>query len=104
MTSNKSNIINVDFKRPSNEPVHLIDNVDVAFALWACNMFGVQYVDIEELEYNVLSVEDLYTFKPEFIRECLKQALQSQLLSKEGKKIVTRLLTNNRGSDDDPVS
>ena len=81
MTSD-NNIIKVDFKsKPSDDPVLLLDNVDVAFALWACNMFGVQYIDIDDLEYNVLSVEDLYTFKPTFIRECLKQALQSQLLS-----------------------
>ena len=79
MTSD--NIINVDFKRkPAEDPVVLLDNVDVAFALWACNMFGVQYIDIDELEYNVLSVEDLYTFKPTFIRGCLKEALNSQLL------------------------
>lgn len=102
MTSDNNNIIKVDFKRkPSDDPVLLLDNVDVAFALWACNMFGVQYIDIEDLEYNVLSVEDLYTFKPTFIRECLKQALQSQLLSSDGKKIIQRLLTNNREDSDD---
>ena len=101
MTSD-NNIIKVDFKsKPSEDPVLLLDNVDVAFALWACNMFGVQYIDIDDLEYNVLSVEDLYTFKPTFIRECLKQALQSQLLSSDGKKIIQRLLTNNREDSDD---
>ena len=101
MTSD-NNIIKVDFKsKPQDDPVLLLDNVDVAFALWACNMFGVQYIDIDDLEYNVLSVEDLYTFKPTFIRECLKQALQSQLLSSDGKKIIQRLLTNNREDSDD---
>ena len=102
MTSD-NNIINVDFKRkPKKEdPVLLLDNVDVAFALWCCNMFGVQYIDIDDLEYNVLSVEDLYTFKPAFIRECLKQGLQSRLLSSDGKKIIQRLLTNNRENLDD---
>ena len=99
MTSD-NNIIKVDFKSKSQEdPVLLLDNVDVAFALWACNMFGVQYIDIDDLEYNVLSVEDLYTFKPTFIRECLKQALQSQLLSDDGKKIIQRLLKNSRDDD-----
>ena len=103
MTSD--NIINVDFKRkPAEDPVVLLDNVDVAFALWACNMFGVQYIDIDELEYNVLSVEDLYTFKPTFIRGCLKEALNSQLLSSDGKKVIQRLLTNNRDYDNDDTS
>ena len=103
MTSD--NIINVDFKRkPAEDPVVLLDNVDVAFALWACNMFGVQYIDIEELEFNVLSVEDLYTFKPTFIRGCLKEALNSQLLSSDGKKVIQRLLTNNRDYDNDDTS
>ena len=102
MTSDNNNIINVDFTRkPTEDPVLLLDNVDVAFALWCCNMFGVQYIDIDDLEYNVLSVEDLYTFKPAFIRECLKQGLQSQLLSSDGKKIIQRLLTNNREDLDD---
>ena len=99
MTSD-NNIIKVDFKsKPQEDPVLLLDNVDVAFALRACNMFGVQYIDIDDLEYNVLSVEDLYTFKPTFIRECLKQALQSQLLSDDGKKIIQRLLKNSRDDD-----
>ena len=103
MTSD--NIIKVDFKRnPTEDPVVLLDNVDVAFALWACNMFGVQYIDIDELEYNVLSVEDLYTFKPTFIRGCLKEALNSQLLSSDGKKVIQRLLTNNRDYDNDDTS
>ena len=99
MTSD-NNLIKVDCKlKPQEDPVLLLDNVDVAFALWACNMFGVQYIDIDDLEYNVLSVEDLYTFKPTFIRECLKQALQSQLLSDDGKKIIQRLLKNSRDDD-----
>ena len=103
MTSD--NIIKVDFKRkPTEDPVVLLDNVDVAFALWACNMFGGQYIDIDELEYNVLSVEDLYTFKPTFIRGCLKEALNSQLLSSDGKKVIQRLLTNNRDYDNDDTS
>ena len=51
MTSDNNNIIKVDFKRkPQEDPVLLLDNVDVAFALWACNMFGVQYIDIDDLE------------------------------------------------------
>ena len=103
MTSD--NIIKVDYKpKPTEDPVVLLDNVDVAFALWACNMFGVQYIDIDELEYNVLSVEDLYTFKPTFIRGCLKEALNSQLLSSDGKKVIQRLLTNNRDYDNDDTS
>jgi len=93
-----NNVISVDFasnKVDNVEPVQLVDNVDAAFALWACNMFGIQHNNPDELEHIILSMDDLYTMQPSFVRECLKAALHSSLLTPDGKKIIARMLANN---------
>ena len=90
-----NNVISVDFTRNNVEPVNLVDNIDAAFALWACNMFGVQNTNPDDLEHKILSMDDLYTMNPSFVRECLEAALHSTFLTDNGKKIVTRMLVNS---------
>jgi len=90
-----NNVISVDFA--SNKeiaPIQLVDNVDAAFALWACNMFGIQHNNPDDLEHIILSIDDLYTMQPSFVRECLQAALHSTFLTDSGKKIIARMLAN----------
>ena len=87
-----NNVISVDFASNNVEPVHLVDNVDAAFALWACNMFGIQHNNPDDLEHTILSIDDLYTMQPSFVRECLQAALHSTFLTDSGKKIIARML------------
>ena len=83
-------------KVPDDETLTLVDNVDVAFCLWAVNMFGVQHrPDIATpVEVILIGPEDLSTLRNEFIRECLTQAKDSDLLTDEGKSFIARLLAN----------
>ena len=74
-------------------PVTLIDNIDVAYCLWAVNMFGVQFDPSNQLQ--VLGPEDLLTLRGEFVRECLDEALRSDMLTDKGKEFITRLLANS---------
>jgi len=91
-----NNVISVDFASNKVEPVQLVDNVDAAFALWACNMFGIQHNNPDNLDHIILSIDDLYTMQPSFVRECLEAALLSTFLTDNGKKIITRMLINSR--------
>jgi len=89
------NVITVDF-RPKPPPIMLTDNIDVAFVLWAVNMFGIQQDDPEEIDpMMIISLEDVYTFKSGFTKECLKIAIKSDLLSKQGKEIILKILANS---------
>ena len=78
-------------KVPEDDRMMLVDNVDIAFCLWAVNMFGVQHrPDHTEL----IGPEDLSTLRNDFIRECLTQGTDSDLLTDEGKSIIARILAN----------
>ena len=78
-------------KVPEDDRLMLVDNVDIAFCLWAVNMFGVQHrPDHTEL----IGPEDLSTLRNDFIRECLTQGTDSDLLTDEGKSIIARILAN----------
>jgi len=91
-----NNVISVDFATNKEmAPIQLVDNVDAAFALWACNMFGIQHTDPEMIEHAILSIDDLYTMNPLFVRDCLEKSLFSTLLTDNGKKIIARMLANN---------
>jgi hypothetical protein len=94
-----NNVISVDFASNNVEPVEpvqLVDNVDAAFALWACNMFGIQHSNPDDLEHIILSIDDLYTMQPSFVRECLQASLHSTFLTDSGKKIIARMLANTK--------
>ena len=89
------NVITVDFKT-RGRPIMLTDNIDVAFVLWAVNMFGIQQDDPEERDpLMIIDLDDIYTFKAEFTKECLNTAVKSDLLSKNGKKIIRKILANS---------
>ena len=78
-------------KVPEDDRLMLVDNVDIAFCLCAVNMFGVQHrPDHTEL----IGPEDLSTLRNDFIRECLTQGTDSDLLTDEGKSIIARILAN----------
>ena len=80
-------------KVSDDERLTLVDNVDVAFCLWAVNMFGVQHRP-DHTEVTLIGPEDLSTLRNEIIRECLTQAKDSDLLTDEGKSFIARLLAN----------
>ena len=80
-------------KVSDDEQLTLVDNVDVAFCLWAVNMFGVQHRP-DHTDVTLIGPEDLSTLRNEFIRECLTQAKDSNLLTDEGKSFIARLLAN----------
>lgn len=74
----------------------LVDHIDVAFSIWAVNMYGVPN-DADLLEgYGFIGPEDLSTLEVQFIKDCLKQALKSEELSARGKSIIARLLSNSQ--------
>ena len=74
----------------------LVDHIDVAFSIWAVNMYGVPN-DADLLEgYGFIGPEDLSTLEVQFIIDCLKQAMTSQELSARGKSIIARLLSNSQ--------
>ena len=45
--------------------------------------------------YGLVGPMDLPTFKKGFVLDCLEEARHSNLLSEDGKAILTRLLANN---------
>ena len=74
----------------------LVDHIDVAFCVWAINMYGVPN-DADLLEgYGFIGPEDLPSLGVEFVIDCLKQAINSQELSGHGKAIIARLLVNSK--------
>ena len=86
-------ILTFEPKPKEEDPVTLVDNIDVAYCLWAVNMFGVQFSPSSQLQ--VIGPEELLTLRGEFIRECLKESLESDMLTDRGKEFITRLLANN---------
>ena len=74
---------------PKGNDMILVDNIDIAFVLFAVNVFGM------EEGYGLVGPMDLPTFKKGFVLDCLEEARHSNLLSEDGKAILTRLLANN---------
>ena len=72
----------------------LVDHIDVAFCVWAINMYGIP--NDEELRegYGLVGPEDLPTLQLDFVMDCLSDALQSKELSPDRKAIIVRLLAN----------
>jgi len=74
----------------------LVDHIDVAFCIWAINMYGVPN-DADLLEgYGFVGPEDLPTLDSEFVIDCLKMAIDAKELSGHGKAIIGRLLVNSK--------
>ena len=86
-----NNIINFTPKeKPTKKKdLILVDNIDIAFVLFAVNVFGM------EEGYGLIGPNDLPTFSKEFVLECLQEAHTSNLLSEDGRAIMGRLLANN---------
>ena len=74
----------------------LVDHIDVAFCVWAINMYGIP--NNEELRegYGLIGPEDLPTLQLAFVVECLELARDSDELSDKGKQIITRLIVNSQ--------
>jgi len=83
----------IKFTSKATEPIKntlvLIDNIDIAFVLFAVNVFGM------DEGYGLIGPSDLPSFKISFVLECLQEAHTSNLLSVDGKAIMGRLLANN---------
>lgn len=74
----------------------LVDNIDVAFCIWAINMYGVpNNADLLE-GYGFVGPEDLSTLDTELVIDCLKMAIDAKELSGHGKAIIARLLVNSK--------
>ena len=100
---NLSNVVQVDFtpRTEQCQPVELVDNIDVAFVLWAVNMFGIQQDDPEgDDPFEIISMEDIYMFRPEFTIECLMAAIHSDMLTHHGKEIIHRILATSNIYDE----
>ena len=79
----------IKFPTIEKKPVlNMVDHIDVAFCIWAVNMYGVPN--------NAELLEDLSTLEVEFVLTCLKEALISPELTARGKSIIARLLVNSK--------
>ena len=74
----------------------LVDHIDVAFCIWAVNMYVVSNDDDLLEGYGFVGPEDLPTLDSEFVIDCLKMAIDSRELSGHGKAIIARLLVNSK--------
>ena len=84
----------IKFKRKptppkKKKPLVLVDNIDIAFVLFAVNVFGM------DEGYGLVGPSDLPSFKMSFVLDCLEEAKTSNLLTADGKSIIARLLANN---------
>ena len=91
MTTSNNVIQLIPTPKAHNPPkaLILVDNIDLAFVLFAVNVFGM------DEGYGLIGPTDLQTFKIDFILDCLEEAKHSNLLTKNGKTIISRLLANN---------
>jgi hypothetical protein len=87
----------IKFPTIEKKPVlNMVDHIDVAFCIWAVNMYGVPN-NAELLEgYGFIGPEDVSTLEVEFVLTCLKEALISPELTARGKSIIARLLVNSK--------
>ncbi len=81
-------------KPKTQRQLTLVDHIDVAFCVWAINMYGIP--NDEELRegYGLVGPEDLPTLQLDFVMDCLSDALQAKELSPDVKAIIVRLLAN----------
>jgi len=82
----------LEFGPTHKVPTQLVlqDNIDIAFCLWAVNMFGVQHMGDGQLQ--TIGPKDLGSLRVEFVMDCLEMAQESDLLSTDGKAFVIKLL------------
>ena len=93
----------IKFPSPPEKKVELVllDHVDVAFCIWAINMYGVpNNADLLE-GYGFIGPEDLSTMEVQLVIDCLKEALKAKELTAHGKSIIARLLVNSKLSSFD---
>ena len=77
--------------KPKKEecPLYLVDNIDIAFCLFAVNMYGVQHT----AELQLIGPKDLSTLRVDFVRDCLIRATETDVLTEDGKAYIERILT-----------
>jgi hypothetical protein len=81
---------------PPAKDIVLVDHIDVAFCIWAINMYGIPNDEEMREGYGLVGPEDLPTLQLDFVIECLEIARDSDELSDKGKSIISRLLANSR--------
>jgi len=83
-------------KPPSPRNITLVDHIDVAFCLWAINMYGIPNDEEMREDYGLVGPEDLSSLHLDFVIECLEVAQDSDELTDKGKSIISTLLANSR--------
>ena len=53
-------------------------------------MFGVQHTT----ELQLIGPKDLETLRVEFVRDCLARAMETDVLTEDGKAYIKRILTS----------
>ena len=89
-------ILEYNPKPPPDRDRVLVDHIDVAFCIWAVNMYGIPNDEEMREGYGLVGPEDLPTLQLDFVIECLEIARDSDELSDKGKSIISRLLANSR--------
>ena len=89
-------ILEFNPKPPPARDIVLVDHIDVAFCIWAINMYGIPNDEEMREGYGLVGPEDLPTLQLDFVIECLEIARDSDELSDKGKSIISRLLANSR--------
>jgi hypothetical protein len=89
-------ILEFNPKPPPARDIVLVDHIDVAFCIWAVNMYGIPNDEEMREGYGLVGPEDLPTLQLDFVIECLEIARDSDELSDKGKSIISRLLANSR--------
>jgi hypothetical protein len=89
-------ILEFNPKPPPARDIVLVDHIDVAFCIWAVNMYGIPNDEEMREGYGLVGPEDLPTLQLDFVIECLETARDSDELSDKGKSIISRLLANSR--------
>ena len=89
-------ILEYNPKPPPDRDRVLVDHIDVAFCIWAINMYGIPNDEEMREGYGLVGPEDLPTLQLDFVIECLEIARDSDELSDKGKSIISRLLANSR--------
>ena len=83
-------------KPSSPRNITLVDHIDVAFCLWAINMYGIPNDEEMREDYGLVGPEDLSSLHLDFVIECLEVAQDSDELTDKGKSIISTLLANSR--------
>jgi hypothetical protein len=91
-------IIEFSQKPPPPKDIVLVDHIDVAFCIWAINMYGIPNDEEMREGYGLVGPEDLSSLQIDFVIECLEVAIDSDELTDKGKLIISRLLANSRSA------